>query len=201
MSRDSKKVDYGYPFAYIEESLDENKRTEIIVATLIGVLALGVFAVAIFLAITVDVTVFTVIASLSFLVFIICLVVLIGFTRIHNRKKRTFARMLNAIDDSDEGHSAEELQRISDEAQVRIPRPEVIYRKTKKVKTFQAKDIQYTGEIKGKKCPICKLEINKKQDVLGCPNCQTPFHYGHLFIWLQAKNSCPVCGEEYVIKN
>ncbi|MBY8993833.1 MAG: hypothetical protein KGD59_04730 [Candidatus Heimdallarchaeota archaeon] len=201
MSRDSEAISYGYPFFYVEESLNENKRTEIIVAALIGFLALGVFAAAIFLAITFDVTIFTVIASLSFIVFIICLVFLVGFTRIHNKKKRTFARMLKAIDDSDVGLSAEELQRISEEIQVRIPRPEVIYRKTKKVKTYQAKHLQYSGEIKGKKCPICKLEINKRQDVLGCPNCQTPFHYGHLFIWLQAKNSCPVCGEEYIIKN
>ena len=61
MSGDLEGIFYGAPDAYIEESLDENKRTEIIVTTLFGVLALGVFIAAIFLAISVDFYIFTVI--------------------------------------------------------------------------------------------------------------------------------------------
>jgi len=201
MSRGIDGMLYGDPDAYIEESLDEDKKTELIVTSLIGFLAFVVFVTSIILAIRIDVRAFTIVAVISALFFTFSLVLVIGFARIHNKKKRTFARMLREIDEREEGLSAEELQRISDETRVRIPRPEVIYRKTKKVKTYKARQIQYSGEIKGKKCPICKLEIDKKDDVLGCPKCLTPFHYDHLFIWLQAKNSCPVCGEVYMIKN
>ena len=180
---------------------DENKRTEIIVSALIGVFLLIAFGASIALAIIVDVIIFTVIATVVFTVFIVSLVFLIGYLKTHNRKKRTFARMLDDIEDTEEGRSAEELQQITEERNVRLPRPEVVVQKKKKVKTYRAKQVQYTGEIEGKKCPICKLKIRKGQDVLGCPKCKTPFHYEHLFQWLTTKNSCPVCGEEYVIKN
>lgn len=201
MSRDSGDTSFGYPFVYVEESLDENKRTEIIVSALIGVFLLIAFGASIALAIIVDVLIFTVIATLVFTAFIVSLVFLIGYLRTHNRKKRTFARMLDDIEETEEGRSAEELQQITEERNVRLPRPEVVVQKKKKVKTYRAKQVQYTGEIEGKKCPICKLKIRKGQDVLGCPKCKTPFHYEHLFQWLTTKNSCPVCGEEYVIKN
>ena len=189
------------PDYYPGESLDENKRTEIIVSALIGVFLLIVFGASIALAITFDVLIFTVLATLVFSAFIVSLIFLIGYIRTHNRKKRTFARMLNDIEETEEGRSAEELQQLTEDRNVRLPRPEIVVQKKKNVKTYRAKQVQYTGEIKGKKCPICKLKIRKDQNVLGCPKCQTPFHYNHLFQWLTTKNSCPVCGEEYVIKN
>ena len=185
----------------IEESLDENKRTEIIVFSLISAFFLIVFGSSIALAIYIEVVIFTVIAAIAIFLFIFSFVTLMGFTRTHNRKKRAFARMLNDIEETEEGRSAEELQQLTEDRNVRLPRPEIVVQKKKNVKTYRAKQVQYTGEIKGKKCPICKLKIRKDQDVLGCPKCQTPFHYNHLFQWLTTKNSCPVCGEEYVIKN
>ncbi|NPE09615.1 MAG: hypothetical protein GNW80_15115 [Asgard group archaeon] len=184
MSRDSGDTSFGYPFFYVEESLDENKRSEIIISALIGVFLLLVFGASISLAIIIDVLIFTVIATLVFSAFIISLVFLIGYVRTHNRKKRTFARMLDDIEETEEGRSAEELQQITEDRNVRLPRPEIVVQKKKKVKTYRAKQVQY-----------------KDQNVLGCPKCQTLFHYEHLFQWLTTKNSCPVCGEEYVIKN
>ena len=88
MSGDLEGIFYGAPDAYIEESLDENKRTQIISTTLIGILAMGVFALAIWLAIKVDTVIFIVVGSISFLVFVICLILVIGFARVHNKKKR-----------------------------------------------------------------------------------------------------------------
>lgn len=170
-------------------------------SVLVGVFALLVFMASIALAIIVDVVIFTVLVILSFLLLVIFLVFLIGYVKTHKRKKRAFARMLDDIEETEEGISAEELQQITEETNVRLPRPEIVVQKKKKVKTYRAKQVQYTGEIRGKKCPICKLKIRKDQDVLGCPKCKTPFHYEHLFKWLTTKNSCTVCGEKYIIKN
>lgn len=42
-------------------------------------------------------------------------------------------------------------------------------------------------------CCICRREILKSEIIKQCPKCQTYFHSKHLSIWLDIKNSCPVC--------
>lgn len=42
-------------------------------------------------------------------------------------------------------------------------------------------------------CCICRREILEYERVIQCPNCQTYFHSHHMSIWLDTKQTCPVC--------
>lgn len=58
-------------------------------------------------------------------------------------------------------------------------------------------ELQYNGEIEGKKCAICKLTLEKDDVILFCPECETLFHEEHLLDWLADHNDCPVCGRDF----
>lgn len=58
-------------------------------------------------------------------------------------------------------------------------------------------ELEYKGEIKGKKCAICKLTFSKEQTILSCPKCETFFHEEHLLDWLASNIDCPVCGRDF----
>ena len=51
----------------------------------------------------------------------------------------------------------------------------------------------YKGNIEGKVCAICKLDLRKKQKIVACPQCQTLFHKEHLEEWLEKEEKCPIC--------
>jgi len=42
-------------------------------------------------------------------------------------------------------------------------------------------------------CCICRRKILEREIIKQCPRCQTFFHSEHLSIWLDIKNSCPIC--------
>lgn len=52
---------------------------------------------------------------------------------------------------------------------------------------------EYDGDVDGKICSICKLELRSKQKILQCPFCGYLFHKDHLVEWLQTNKDCPVC--------
>lgn len=58
-------------------------------------------------------------------------------------------------------------------------------------------ELEYNGEIKGKKCAICKLVLEEDDEILFCPECETLFHEEHLIDWLIDHNDCPVCGRDF----
>lgn len=43
-------------------------------------------------------------------------------------------------------------------------------------------------------CCICRREILKYESTTQCSSCQTYFHSNHLFLWLEYKKNCPICG-------
>ena len=51
----------------------------------------------------------------------------------------------------------------------------------------------YQGTITNKICPICKLQIKKKDFVMQCPKYLKLFHGKHLVDWLIKHSKCPVC--------
>ncbi|MHA1186981.1 MAG: RING finger domain-containing protein [Candidatus Heimdallarchaeota archaeon] len=55
----------------------------------------------------------------------------------------------------------------------------------------------FTGEIKGKSCAICKLKMQKGQEVLCCPQCNYLFHKEHMMEWLKISSYCPVCDTDF----
>ena len=61
--------------------------------------------------------------------------------------------------------------------------------------------ISFEGDIQGKRCSICKLELGKKQQIVACPYCLTPFHRSHLRDWLEKKKKCPICSMEISVPN
>ena len=122
-----------------------------------------------------------------------------------NRNKRR-RRHLERIKAIEEGEDFEDIPELTEDVlnsptiQERSSR-RVVKKKKKLVLNYRKKKLIFKGEIKGKNCPICKLELRENQDILGCPQCKTPFHEDHLIQWMESENSCPVCGEAYAIIN
>lgn len=118
-----------------------------------------------------------------------------------NRKRREFQRRINEIEEGEENESISELTEdvleqptISERSSRRV-----VKKKKKLVLNYRKKKLVYKGDVTGKNCPICKLQLRKDQELLACPQCKTPFHEDHLIQWMGSKNSCPVCGEAYAI--
>ena len=55
----------------------------------------------------------------------------------------------------------------------------------------------FNGETKGKSCAICKLKIDKNQEILCCPQCNFLFHKEHMIEWLKISAYCPVCNADF----
>ena len=60
--------------------------------------------------------------------------------------------------------------------------------------------VPYTGEVQGKKCMICKLEIREGQKIMICEGCLSLFHKEHILEWLETNFDCPVCGRVIVMQ-
>lgn len=58
-------------------------------------------------------------------------------------------------------------------------------------------ELKFTGEVKGQRCAICKLALDKRDEVLACFHCGSMFHKEHLFGWLIEIPECPVCTEDF----
>jgi len=53
---------------------------------------------------------------------------------------------------------------------------------------------RYTRKLeKDDVCMVCKLLLNKKDDILQCPRCESLFHNEHLLEWIKVRKKCPVC--------
>jgi len=58
---------------------------------------------------------------------------------------------------------------------------------------FAPEDLLYQGAIIGEACAICKLALEKTDEIWRCPYCQKLFHKEHLLMWLKQHQNCPVC--------
>ncbi|MHA1440773.1 MAG: RING finger protein [Candidatus Heimdallarchaeota archaeon] len=118
-----------------------------------------------------------------------------------NKKRREFMRQIQAIEEG-ETDTPPLSEELLEEPTIneRISR-RVVKKKRKLVLNYQKKKLVFKGELKGEKCPICKLDLREDQEILVCPQCKTPFHENHLILWIDKENSCPVCGEAYAIIN
>ena len=94
----------------------------------------------------------------------------------------------------------ERTQQVLDQADLTIresrdqwhystPRYETVIRKRREIGIRD-----YNGELVGKTCGICKLELRRKQKVLQCVSCLSLFHEKHLKEWLATNTNCPICG-------
>lgn len=60
--------------------------------------------------------------------------------------------------------------------------------------------IEYKGDIEGKTCAICKLELRSGQKIVQCSLCDNLFHEEHLVSWLLDNTDCPVCNRKILIE-
>ena len=58
-------------------------------------------------------------------------------------------------------------------------------------------ELEYKGDIEGKNCAICKLNLRKDDSIVSCLTCQSLFHENHFLEWLELNSKCPVCERDY----
>jgi len=143
--------------------------------------------------------------SLESVVFICLTLLLVIYLIAKTRQKRKWKKQFREIQEGEEGQqyiNKEEVMRyqeVIEENRLREERRKIeIVEQKKKEKNLER--FVFKGDIKGKICKICKLDLRKKQKVVACPQCQSLFHKEHLEEWLEKSQNCPVCSEKLPIE-
>jgi len=75
------------------------------------------------------------------------------------------------------------------------------YNKTAIIENIRIEDFTIESQKpKLVKCAICYQSINETDELIRCPVCDAAFHKEHLYKWLIAQGTCPICKSKLKIK-
>ncbi|MHA1739678.1 MAG: hypothetical protein ACTSXA_02535 [Candidatus Heimdallarchaeota archaeon] len=121
-------------------------------------------------------------------VFFIVLIFLLAFLKVEPQLKKNEQATLSI--------PPQNIQQTFDAYDQRVERAlKIALEKQDDLSMLKASSVdRYTRKLeKDDVCMVCKLLLNKKDDILQCPRCESLFHNEHLLEWIKVRKKCPVC--------